>query len=68
MAVRVRMAGKTLFSGRLAQLRRGTRRMRLAAGQERTVTVRAWLPGGPARYAQRNQQIALELTTRPVPK
>jgi len=68
LAAKVTMAGKTVFSGRLGVLRRGSRRVRIAPGQERSVRVRAWLPGGPARYAQRSQQIALELTTRPVPR
>ena len=68
LAVRVRMAGQMVFSGRLGQLRRGSRRLRLAPGRERSIRVRAWLPGGPARYAQRSQKIALEFTTRPVPR
>ena len=68
LMVKVRTAGKTLFSGRLGALRRGSQRVRLGSGKERSIRVTAWLPGGPARYAQRSQQTALELTTKPVPK
>jgi hypothetical protein len=64
LRVELRAGGRTLTAGTLADLRRWTRSLRLERAQERTVSVRTWIPAGAQDTIGRRVAVELELDAR----